>query len=210
MPVGQAVTATRVGRAAAGASPVGADGAVEDDAGEVDGAAGGAAAGAVPVGAGSSLRAPSTSATMSSGVGALRNAPTPEDIVAQRLHKLGLDQRPCELRQQLEVRLVRAVGSCDQKDQVSGAVRRTEVDGGVGASHGEGGLEYRGRAAVRNRDTAGDAGVGFLLAGPGVVVERLDVGGATGVDHTLSERADESFPGATEVHIQRYQLWGDE
>ena len=72
-----------------------------------------------------------------------------------------LDQGAGELGQQLEVLLVRAFGGGDEEDQIRGAVLGAEINRLGQPCHGQRRFGDRRRAAVRDRDAAGDAGGGL-------------------------------------------------
>ena len=73
--------------------------------------------------------------------------------------------------------LVGTIGGGDEEDQIGRTVFRAEAHAGLGACHREGGFGDRRASAVRNGDTAGDAGVGFGFAGFCSCVQLIVVGG---------------------------------
>ena len=98
--------------------------------------------------------------------------------------------------------LVSTVGCSDEENQVGGAVLSAEGNGGVGACHGQGRLGDGGAAAVRNRNTAGDAGVGLGFACLGSRVELLEVGRAAGLDDSFGKLGDDVESCVAEILVQ--------
>ena len=113
-----------------------------------------------------------------------------------------LHEGACQSGQQLQVCLVSAVGCSNEENQVGGAVLCTERNGGVGACHGQGRLGDGGATAVRNRNTAGDAGVGLGFACLGSRVELLEVGRAAGLDDSFGKLGDDVESGVAEILVQ--------
>ena len=188
MPVGHAVTATRrpvrrPGRAAAAGA----------GAGRWPPARRGADATGVGAGAATT---PLTSSTTSLGRAG----------VAQAVGEVGLHQRPGELGEQLEVGGVTAGGRGDQEHQVGRAVLRAELHAGREPGEGQGRLVDRGRAAVGDRDAAGEARRGRRLAGHRVGDELVGVAGATGIGDDAGEGADHVVLVGAEVGIEADQL----
>ena len=130
--------------------------------------------------------------------------------VAQAVGEVGLDQRTGELGEELEVGGVTAGGCGDQEHQVGRAVLRAELHAGGEPGEGQGRLVDRGRAAVGDRDPAGQAGRGRRLAGHRVGDQLVGVAGATGVGHDAGEGPDHGFLVGAEVGIEPDQLGGDE
>ena len=73
--------------------------------------------------------------------------------------------------------LVGTIGGGNEEDQIGRTVFRTEAHTGLGSCHREGGFGNRRASAVRNSDTARDAGVGLGLAGFSSCVQLIVVGG---------------------------------
>ena len=130
--------------------------------------------------------------------------------VAQRCGEVLLDQGAGQLGEQLQVLLVRAVRSGDEEHQVRRAVLGAEVHLGVQAGHGQRGHGDGGRAAVRDGDTAGDAGGGLLLAGEGIGEEAFDFCGASGGSYLACQMPDHRFGRVTQVLVELDQFRGDE
>ena len=146
MPVGQAVTATRLRR------PPAARGGLRSA----------AAAAVSPPPAAAAARRPRRGAAAGSGL-AERLGDQVDDLLgrlgrAQRVGELGLDQRAGQLGEQLEVGGVAAGRGGDQEGQVGRAVLGAEVDRRGEPREGERRLLDPGGAAVRDRDAAGQPG----------------------------------------------------
>ena len=73
--------------------------------------------------------------------------------------------------------LVCTIGGGDEEDQIGRAVFRAEAHTGLGTCHRESGFGDRRASAVRDGDTAGDAGVGLGLTGFSSGVQLIVVGG---------------------------------
>ena len=109
---------------------------------------------------------------------------------AQRVGELGLDQRPGQLGEQLEVGGVAAGGGGDQEGQVGRTVLGAELDRGGEARERERRHVDRGGAAVRDRDAAGQPRGRGGLAGQRVLDELALVRGAAGVGDHGGEAVD--------------------
>ena len=121
-----------------------------------------------------------------------------------------LHQGACQGGEQLQVSLVSAIGCSDEENQVGGAVLCTEGNCRVGACHCQGRLGDGGATAVRNRNTAGDAGVGLGFACLGSRVELLEVGSASGVYDCLGELGNYVESGLTEILVQQDEICGNQ
>ena len=121
-----------------------------------------------------------------------------------------LHQGACQGGEQLQVGLVSAIGCSDEENQVGGAVLCTEGNCRVGACHCQGRLGDGSATAVRNRNTAGDAGVGLGFACLGSRVELLEVGSASGIYDCLGELGNYVESGLAEVLVQQDEICGDQ
>ena len=106
--------------------------------------------------------------------------------------------------------LVSAIGRSNEENQVGGAVLCTEGNCRVGACHCQGRLGDGGTTAVRNRNTAGDAGVGLGFACLGSRVELLEVGSASGIYDCLGELGNYVESGLTEILVQQNEICGNQ
>ena len=129
---------------------------------------------------------------------------------AQAGREVLLDQGPRQLRQQLQVLLVRALRSGNEEDQVRGAILGTEVDRLGQPRHRQGGLGDRRRAAVRDRDAAGDTRGGLGLPGEGVGEEAFDLGGASVGRNSACQVPDHVLGRAAQVLVELDQFGSDE
>ena len=91
--------------------------------------------------------------------------------------------------------VVRTRRSGDEEDQVGGTVRRAEVDAGGAAPEGERRLGDVLAAAVRDADTAVEAGGHLCLARGHVGEEAVQVGHPAQGDHALGEGTRRRFLG---------------
>ena len=130
--------------------------------------------------------------------------------VAQRFDEVLAHQRPCEAGQQLHVLGAAGVRRGDQEREVGRAVGRTEVDGGRQPGEADGRLVDVRRAAVRDRDAAGESGGGLGLAGHGGADEAGAVGGSSGIGETSGEQADDGLLVAAGVDVDGDEVGGDD
>ena len=121
-----------------------------------------------------------------------------------------LHQGACQGGEQLQVSLVSAIGCSNEENQVGGAVLCTEGNCRVGACHCQGRLGDGSATAVRNRNTAGDTGVGLGFACLGSRVELLEVGSASGIYDCLGELGNYVESGLAEVLVQQDEICGDQ
>ena len=121
-----------------------------------------------------------------------------------------LHQGACQGGEQLQVSLVSAIGCSDEENQVGGAILCTEGNRRVGACHCQSRLGDGGATAVRNRNTAGDTGVGLGFACLGSRIELIEVGSASGIYDCLGELGNYVESGLAEVLIQQDEICGDQ
>ncbi len=120
------------------------------------------------------------------------------------------DERARELREQLQVFLVGAVGRCDEEHQVGGAVLGAEVDAWRKARHGECRHEHGPGPAMGNGDAAGNPRRGLFLPGQGIRVESVHFAGAALPGNLFSQVTDHRGPFCSEVPVQSDKLRSDE
>ena len=121
-----------------------------------------------------------------------------------------LHQGACQGGEQLQVGLVSAIGCSNEENQVGGAVLCTEGNCRVGACHCQSRLGDGSATAVRNRNTAGDTGVGLGFACLGSRVELLEVGSASGIYDCLGELGNYVESGLAEVLVQQDEICGNQ
>ncbi len=130
--------------------------------------------------------------------------------VAQRLDEVLAHQRTREAGQQLHVLGAAAFGGRDQERQVGGPVGRAEVDGGLQPREPDRcGVDVR-RAAVRDRDAAGQPGGRLFLARHRGGDQAVGVGGATGGCQPVDEPADHRLLVGAGVDVEQHQIGGDD
>ena len=129
---------------------------------------------------------------------------------AQRVGEGRLHERAGELGEDLQVVGVAAGGSRDQEHQVGRAVLGAEVHPRLEPGEGQGGLLDPGGAAVGDGEAAGETGGGGLLAGEGVGDELLDVVAAARVADDAGQRADDVVLGVAEGGVEPDQVGGDQ
>ncbi|MCY1215973.1 hypothetical protein D9M72_278330 [compost metagenome] len=109
---------------------------------------------------------------------------------AERRGEVLLDQRAGQLGQELQMLLVRTFRGCDEEDEVRRAVLGAEVHRLREPGHGQGGHRHRSGAAVRNGNSARNAGGGFGLPGKGVREEAFRLAGASCGGNPAGQMAD--------------------
>ena len=102
------------------------------------------------------------------------------------------------------------LGSRDQERQIGGAVGCAEVDGRLQPGEADRGRVDVRRAAVRDRDAAGQTGGRLLLAGHRRGDQSVGVGGAAGVGEPADEAADHGLLVGAGVDVEQDQVGVDD
>ena len=130
--------------------------------------------------------------------------------VAQRLDEVLAHQGAREAGQQLHVLGAAGFGRGDQERQVGGAVGRAEVDGRLQPRETDRRRVDVRRAAVRDRDAAGQPGGRLFFAGHRGGGQSVGVGGAPGVGEPADEAADHGLLVGARVDVEQNQAGVDD
>ncbi len=128
---------------------------------------------------------------------------------AQAVGELRPDQRPRQHGQHLEVGGVAALGSGDQEGQVGGAVLGPELDRGREPGEDQRRHVDGRRAAVGDRDAAGQPGRRGRLPGQRVRGELVDGGGAACLTGDAGQRSDDRVLIGAEIDVEPDQVGGE-